>query len=126
MSRWNTSITLLRASGVPTRVDGVTTQPTRTSSTVVAMDVQPLTPRQLASLPEGRQADDHRQIWLKSKLYPADDDNAAQPPDHVTIDGDTYEVWSVSDLSLGRSTRRAAHYHAIVRRLHPAGGEAAP
>lgn len=120
MSLWNTSFDLSRVTTPGVRVEGVMQPPTRTLTPgVVALDIQPLGPREAIPDPDLTRTRDYRKIYTQTELL-EDDDQNGQIADHVFIDGIEYEVVKVADYMLGRSTPDARHYKVWVYRVHPA------
>lgn len=81
------------------------------ASTTVALSsntsVQPQSGEQLKVAPEGRRSDELRAVYTTTEL------RLRPVPDHVTIGGEQYEVYSVESWSAFGET----HYEALVSKL---------
>ena len=63
------------------------------NGTLVMLDVQPLSPKELLALPEGDRATERVKAYGKAKISAADDD-AQTPGDQLLCDGRWYECVS--------------------------------
>lgn len=78
-----------------------------TSTFSITAHVQPVTGRDLKTLPEGQRAEDSRIVYTTTELRAT-----AGGPDSISIGGEAYEVTRVETWSgLG-----GTHYRAIVHR----------
>jgi len=90
VSSFRKPFTIRRQSG-GTRTDGHWIEGTETEIDILA-SVQPLTPREMESLPEGRRTKQAFKIYTDTELKTVE----SQSPDHITLYGDDFEVLSVA------------------------------
>jgi hypothetical protein len=81
----------------------------RTSSFTITASVQPVTGRDLDRLPEAMRAKEVLEIYTATELLTS---SATQDTDHVSIDGDSYEVHTVE-----RWNNLGNYYRALATRL---------
>lgn len=84
--------------------------PGATTTFAIAASVQPVTGRDLRSLPEGQHAEESRVIYTATELRTR---TPTTEPDVITIDGDPWEVTRVERWEFGTDT---THYRAYASR----------
>lgn len=73
--------------------------------------LQPLTPKQMEALPEGRRNRQSYSFWTETPALQTVQNSSN--PDVTTIDGDVYEVYSCA----GWIDPILSHYHAILQKV---------
>ena len=81
-------LTLIRKSG-GSYVDGRWAEGSETQS-IIFSGLQPLTPREMQELPEGRRTNQTYKLYSDDQMFTVEDEN----PDIIVIDGERFEVIS--------------------------------
>lgn len=89
----------------PTRTMGRAAAGSTSTLSGVVASVQPVTGRDLKTLPEGRHADDCRMIYTETALLVTD---------RVALDGDAFEVYRVRKWEAFGETFYIAHASRLV------------
>jgi hypothetical protein len=108
MSGFRQAITLKRVNAAGTYTKGKWTESARTSSTIYG-SIQPLDPKEMQLLPEGRRESESFRIYTDTKLLPASD-ASKKNADLLTIGAVDYEVLSCATWQ----NNVINHYKAIV------------
>ena len=75
---------------------------------IIKASLQPMSPEDMAELPEGRRFDETFKLFTKTRLYTITDEN----PDYLLIEGISYEVISVAKYQ----SNVINHYKVFIQR----------
>jgi hypothetical protein len=106
MSLRNITATVRRLSAQTTWVDGLSVDSAEDTPFSINCSVQPLTPKEMEMLPEGRRNEEVFRLYTDTELHTVEDKN----PDKIDVLGDTYEVLSVARWR----NSIIPHYKAII------------
>lgn len=110
MSLRNRTLTVRRmAGGEYSSTTGLWTSQVESSTFEIECSVQPLGPRQMQALPEGRRNRQSWEIWTDTTLNTVESQN----PDRIVIDGSDFEVYSVSPWK----NDVLPHYEIVVQKM---------
>lgn len=113
IARFKTGTYTVTRTAVGTRTNGRYT-PGATSTFDITASVQPVTGRDLQSLPEGQRAEETRIVYTTTELRTR---TATVDPDSISIDSETWAVVKVERWQAFGNT----HYRAFVARQTTGG-----